>query len=128
VDAMSRLINALLDISKLESGAIRIELADFALGDLLEEMRRDFAGVASSKGLRLWIETTPLRAHSDRALVGRGATEERVVGMAKELAKALVHGDPAVLEILDEDRVGEGVDHGLEDLERPERRGIGQGW
>ena len=32
IDAMSRLLNALLDISKLESGAIKPELTDFEHG------------------------------------------------------------------------------------------------
>lgn len=71
LDAMSRLLNALLDISKLESGAIKLEQDDFALGDLFDEMRRDFASVAGSKGLRLAIDATALRVHSDPALVGQ---------------------------------------------------------
>jgi PAS domain S-box-containing protein len=71
LDAMSRLLNALLDISKLESGAIKLERKDFLLADLFEEMRRDFAGVASSKGLRLAIDATGLRVHSDPALISQ---------------------------------------------------------
>ena len=71
LDAMSRLLNALLDISKLESGAIKLEPTNFSLGDVFEEMRRDFAGVAQSKGLRLAFDATQLRVHSDPALVGQ---------------------------------------------------------
>jgi signal transduction histidine kinase len=71
LDAMSRLLNALLDISKLESGAIKLEPTDFALSDLFEEMRLDFAGLAANKGLRLAIDATPVRVHSDPALVGQ---------------------------------------------------------
>jgi PAS domain S-box-containing protein len=71
LDAMTRLLNALLDISKLESGAIKIQPVDFAVADLLEELRRDFAGVAASKGLRLGVDATTLRAHSDPALIGQ---------------------------------------------------------
>src|SRR5690606_22053669 len=37
--AMSRLLNALLDVSKLESGAIRPELADFKVAKLLDALR-----------------------------------------------------------------------------------------
>jgi protein-histidine pros-kinase len=50
IDAMSRLLNGLLDISKLESGAIRPEIAVFDLASLFDELRRDFAGLAASKG------------------------------------------------------------------------------
>jgi two-component system, sensor histidine kinase len=71
VDAMSRLINALLDISKLESGAIKLELTDFDLQDLLEEMRRDFASAAASKQLRLAVDSTDARVHSDPALIAQ---------------------------------------------------------
>lgn len=71
IDAMSRLINALLDISKLESGAIKLELADFPLGPLFDELRRDFGGVAASKGLRLAVDAPQARVHSDPALIGQ---------------------------------------------------------
>ncbi len=69
VDAMSRLLNALLDISKLESGAIKLELTDFEIAPLFEQLRRDFAGVAADKGLRLAIDAPKAWVHSDPALV-----------------------------------------------------------
>lgn len=71
IDAMSRLTNALLDISKLESGAIRPDPADFAVAALFEEMRKEFASVAASKGLDLRIEAAAPSAHSDPSLVGQ---------------------------------------------------------
>ena len=71
IDAMSRLTNALLDISKLESGAIRPDPADFAVAALFEEMRNEFASVAASKGLELRIETEAPSAYSDPSLVGQ---------------------------------------------------------
>lgn len=71
IDAMSRLTNALLDISKLESGAIRPDPADFAVAALFEEMRNEFASVAASKGLELRIEASAPAAHSDPSLVGQ---------------------------------------------------------
>jgi PAS domain S-box-containing protein len=71
IDAMSRLLNALLDISKLESGVIKIEPMDFELAPLFDQMRRDFAGVAATKGLRLAVDASTEYAHSDPALVGQ---------------------------------------------------------
>lgn len=71
VDAMSRLINALLDISKLESGAIKLELTTFEIGPLFEELRREFAGVANSKGLRFSTDSPRELVYSDPALVGQ---------------------------------------------------------
>ena len=69
IGAMSRLLNALLDISKLESGAIKPEPADFSVSTLFEELSRDFAGMAAKKQLRLQIEASQIWAHSDPSLV-----------------------------------------------------------
>jgi PAS domain S-box-containing protein len=71
VDAMSRLLNALLDISKLESGAIKLELTDFEVAAPFEEMRREFGSVAASKGLSFSVDTPHECVHSDPALVGQ---------------------------------------------------------
>ncbi|HYJ40729.1 MAG TPA: ATP-binding protein [Steroidobacteraceae bacterium] len=71
VDAMSRLINALLDISKLESGAIKLELTAFEIGTLFEELRGEFAGLANSKGLRFSTDSPGELVYSDPALVGQ---------------------------------------------------------
>ncbi|MEO8019789.1 MAG: ATP-binding protein [Pseudomonadota bacterium] len=71
IDAMSRLLSALLDISKLESGAITIDLVDFEVAGLFENLRRDFAGMAASKELRLLFDTPQVRVRSDAALVGQ---------------------------------------------------------
>jgi two-component system, sensor histidine kinase len=71
IDAMSRLLNALLDISKLESGAIKLEPTNFAIAPLLEELKRDFSGVAASKGLRLTLDSPRVYVHSDPALLGQ---------------------------------------------------------
>jgi PAS domain S-box-containing protein len=71
INAMSRLLNALLDISKLESGAIRPEITDFKVAALFEEMRAEFAGLAANKGLRLEVDACGDRVHSDPSLVGQ---------------------------------------------------------
>ena len=69
IGAMSRLLNTLLDISKLESGAIKPDPADFAVSVLFEEMRLEFSALASSKGLTLQVLQCADCAHSDRTLV-----------------------------------------------------------
>jgi PAS domain S-box-containing protein len=69
IGAMSRLLNALLDISKLESGAVKPDPSDFAVSALFEEMRLEFSGLASSKGLELQVSASEDSIHSDRALV-----------------------------------------------------------
>ncbi len=71
IEAMSRLLNALLDISKLESGAIKPQPVDFTVGTLFEELRNEFAGVAADKGLEFRVSSASEWIHSDPALVGQ---------------------------------------------------------
>ena len=71
IEAMSRLTNALLDISKLESGAVRPDPTDFAVAALFEELRNEFESLAASKGLELRIDAAAPAAHSDPSLVGQ---------------------------------------------------------
>ena len=69
IGAMSRLVNALLEISRTDSGAIIPELTDFKVAALFEELRVDFAGIAEGKGLRFEIATCDDVAYSDPSLV-----------------------------------------------------------
>jgi PAS domain S-box-containing protein len=69
ISSMSRLLNALLDISKLESGAIKPESADFPMSQLFDELRREFAALARDKGLELQVAETNVWIHTDPSLV-----------------------------------------------------------
>jgi PAS domain S-box-containing protein len=69
IGAMSRLLNALLDISRLESGTIKPQTTDFRVSGLFEELHREFARSAEDKGLRLHVETSAQIVHSDPSLV-----------------------------------------------------------
>jgi PAS domain S-box-containing protein len=69
IGAMSRLLNALLDISKLESGAIKPEVTDFTVAEIFAELRNEFASLAAQKGLRLDVEACADCVHSDPSLI-----------------------------------------------------------
>jgi signal transduction histidine kinase len=69
IDAMSRLLNALLDISKLESGAVNPKSINFTLDEVLDVLRTDFANLAAEKGLRFDVEMSDHAVYSDPSLV-----------------------------------------------------------
>lgn len=69
IGVMSRLLNSLLDISKLESGGVKPERSDFAVAAVFDGLHRDFARFAQSKGIALQIEECVHWAHSDSSLV-----------------------------------------------------------
>lgn len=71
IASMTRLLNALLDISKLESGAVKPDPSDFVVSSLFEEMRREFASLADSKGLTFKVTPCEDGVHSDPSLVGQ---------------------------------------------------------
>jgi signal transduction histidine kinase len=50
------LINEILDLSKIESGAMGVEVGDVAFTDLRADIRRTFSQIAEDKGLYLGIE------------------------------------------------------------------------
>src|ERR1700730_12122445 len=69
IDGMSRLLNALLDITKLESGAVKPDPTDFAVAALFEDLQFEFQGLAASKGLTFKVTPCEHCVHSDRSLV-----------------------------------------------------------
>lgn len=69
--SMSRLINMLLDISKLESGVVQPEIRDFPLESSFQELRIEFTGIAQKKGISLEIGDAQEVATSDPTLLGQ---------------------------------------------------------
>jgi two-component system, sensor histidine kinase len=69
IASMSRLLNALLDISKLESGAIKPDVTDFNVAEIFAELRSEFASLAAQKGLQLDFEACRDSIRSDPSLI-----------------------------------------------------------
>ena len=69
--AQDSILNSLLDIARLESGALETRVRDFALGPLLEALARDFGIVARSHDLRMDHVPTRAVVRSDEALLRR---------------------------------------------------------
>lgn len=69
IGTMSRLLNALLDINKLEAGAITPAVADFSIAQVFGTLRAEFATVAAQKGLAFEIDASQDCARTDPTLV-----------------------------------------------------------
>ncbi|MEQ1803054.1 MAG: ATP-binding protein [Gammaproteobacteria bacterium] len=68
LDSMADLLNALLDITKLESGNIRPNLEVVSLAEVLGDLQRQFDDVAASRNLTLTVRPTGLCVRTDRIL------------------------------------------------------------
>ena len=75
IDAVSvsttRLLNALLDVSQLEAGAIQPHKESFCVSDLLRSLVQAYNPAAEKKGIRLRMVDCKLYLYSDIALLER---------------------------------------------------------
>ena len=69
LDSMAKLLNALLDISKLEAGIVKPDIADCAVQEIFDDLRAAFEEQAQTKGLDLVIEPCGDVARSDPRLL-----------------------------------------------------------
>jgi PAS domain S-box-containing protein len=66
---MDQILSSLIDINRLEKGAIQPVVRDFPLHEILPRLRSEFGYAASSKSLALEIEDSPEFARSDPMLL-----------------------------------------------------------
>jgi signal transduction histidine kinase/CheY-like chemotaxis protein len=71
IAALGNLFDDLLDISKLEAGAVTAQPEDFAISAVLGAINAQFAPVAQEKALRLNVLPDNSRVHSDPVLLQR---------------------------------------------------------
>ncbi len=71
LSAQDGILNSLLDISRLESGALETRVRDFALDPLLDALAREFGILAVARGLRLERIPTTAVVRGDEALLRR---------------------------------------------------------
>ncbi|MGI5819445.1 MAG: ATP-binding protein [Armatimonadota bacterium] len=71
-----RMVNDLLDISKLEAGQMEIEVTEFPVAELIEDALGTVRGLAEQKGLELSAEVSPpkLRLRADQEKLRRALT------------------------------------------------------
>lgn len=71
VEALDHLFSELLDLSRLETGAMQIEITEFPLDHVFEEVSRNFRMIAEQHGLRLIMRATNLWVRSDHTMLAR---------------------------------------------------------
>jgi signal transduction histidine kinase len=71
VEALDHLFSELLDLSRLETGAMPAVLRDVPLDSVFEEVSVNFRMVAEQHDLRLVVRTTGLWVRCDRTMVAR---------------------------------------------------------
>ena len=71
LEAVEEILGALLDISRLDAGAMKAEISDVPVADLMRMLEVEFAPIAQSKGLELRFVPTTLAIRTDRRLMRR---------------------------------------------------------
>ena len=71
LEAVEEIFTALLEISRLDTGAMKPEIANFGIDDLLHRLEVEFAPIARGKGLKLEFMPCSLTVSSDRRLLRR---------------------------------------------------------
>jgi signal transduction histidine kinase len=71
LEAVEEIFGALLDISRLDTGAMRAEFASFRIDELMRQIELEFAPLAAAKGLELKYVPCALVVRSDRRLLRR---------------------------------------------------------
>jgi signal transduction histidine kinase len=65
------MLRSLLEIAKLDAGALKPDVRPTALAPLFEQLRDEFEPIASRQGLALRIRTSPLAVSSDAMMLRR---------------------------------------------------------
>ncbi|MBB3966015.1 PAS domain-containing hybrid sensor histidine kinase/response regulator [Rhizobium metallidurans] len=106
LESVESILGAVLDISRLDTGAMRPRLASVPLADLLERIQTDFAPIAREKQLKLVVMPTSLRVRSDPNLLRRlvqnlvsNAIKYTLTG--KVLVGARRRGNQVVIQVMD---------------------------
>ena len=71
LEAIEEILGALLDISRLDAGAMTPSITSFKMGDLMRSLEIEFAPIARAKGLELTFVPCSLPVESDRLMLRR---------------------------------------------------------
>ena len=69
--AAEEIISTLLDISKLDAGALEPDIGNFPVNDIMRHLANDFSAIAEDRGLNLHVVTSTAWVRSDSKLLRR---------------------------------------------------------
>jgi len=140
VTALRGLLDALLDVSRLDAGVVTPALTDLQLADVLGRIEAAFDADAADRGLRFRVRPCRLAAHSDpvlleRILINLVANALRYTDHGGILVGCRCRGDRVRVEVWD---TGVGIAPGEQmaifqefyqvgNIERDRRKGLGLG-
>jgi signal transduction histidine kinase/PAS domain-containing protein len=106
LDSVEDLLEALLEISRLDAGAIVAEPVDFALDELLDSMKAEFAAVARERGLAFAVQPSGQWVRSDPRLLRRIlqnliANALRYTEAGEVIVSSALHGDALTIAVKD---------------------------
>jgi protein-histidine pros-kinase len=117
--AMTNLLNSLLDISRLDAGAVHPEIEDFPMQRVIDRLSAEFGRQASHKGLEFYSEPCAATIRSDPNLLSE-IIQNLVSNAIRYTDNGSVHmscdcrGDVCYLEVMD---TGIGIEEDqLEDI------------
>lgn len=142
VDSLSGLLEALLDVSRLDAGIIAARPVACDLGDILAHLNKELGPQARARGLRfnIWLPRTPLRTYTDRNLLStilRNLATNALACVKRGgiLVSARRRGDDALIQVWDTG-IGIGEEHiarifeefyQIDNPERDRTKGLGLG-
>jgi signal transduction histidine kinase len=71
LEAVEEILSALLDISRLDAGAMKADVQPFRIGDIMQALALEFGPAARKKGLKFTVVPSSLTLDSDRKLLRR---------------------------------------------------------
>ncbi|PWF23300.1 PAS domain-containing hybrid sensor histidine kinase/response regulator [Corticimicrobacter populi] len=104
--AAEELLDGLLDVSRLDAGALRPELSEFDVSAMLRQLADQYVPMATGRGLRIRIHARPTFVRSDRRLLRRVlqnflANALRYTRTGRIILSARRRGDQIVLQVWD---------------------------
>src|SRR3954468_11640417 len=71
LEAIEEILGALLDISRLDAGAMNPAISSFRIGDLMRSLEIEYAPIARARGVKLAFVPCSLPVESDRLMLRR---------------------------------------------------------